>query len=307
MSSHVLPDLYRTLGVTRDAGETNIRGAYGRAVLAGQAKKNAQPSRQLLDFALATLTDPEMRARYDERTPASATVTQSAPGEKAYASAAFDNARTGALWFAGGGLLTAVSYAAAGSGGKYSIAWGAVLFGGIQLLRGLAWYLRVPASVRTTVQIAVLGVLIAIGALSSGWVIASEAGLIQDPTTAGWNASLDRADPLVERAVDLFAQVGDRTGAWSARDSADMIEVSKLYEQVADIMSIAPVDPSLHWYRDGITQNFRNASSIANGFAALSAGSGESEFEALNQRWKDRIADLRALSNRFDEQVGTTP
>ena len=46
----------------------------------------------------------------------------------------------GALWCVGGTLFTALSYQMASEhpgGGTYFIAWGALLFGGIQLLKGL--------------------------------------------------------------------------------------------------------------------------------------------------------------------------
>jgi hypothetical protein len=45
----------------------------------------------------------------------------------------------GALWCVGGIVVTALTYgAAAGAGrGRYIVAWGAILFGGIQFVRGL--------------------------------------------------------------------------------------------------------------------------------------------------------------------------
>jgi hypothetical protein len=44
----------------------------------------------------------------------------------------------GALWCIGGIVVTALSYqAAANAGGKYVLAWGAILFGGIQFFRGM--------------------------------------------------------------------------------------------------------------------------------------------------------------------------
>lgn len=52
--------------------------------------------------------------------------------------AAHKNMLHGGLWCAGGILVTALTYgAAAGSGGgKYVVAWGAIVFGGIQFFRG---------------------------------------------------------------------------------------------------------------------------------------------------------------------------
>ena len=50
-----------------------------------------------------------------------------------------------------------------------------------------------------------------------------------------------------------------------------MQQASKLYGQVAEIFSVTTVDPSLLWYRDGLVRNYRDASSITGGFAALTA------------------------------------
>jgi len=47
----------------------------------------------------------------------------------------------GALWCIGGIIVTAITFSAASGGGRYVIAWGAILFGGIQFLRGLWQYL----------------------------------------------------------------------------------------------------------------------------------------------------------------------
>jgi hypothetical protein len=45
----------------------------------------------------------------------------------------------GALWCIGGIIVTAVTYGAASEGGgTYFVAWGAIIFGGIQFFRGLA-------------------------------------------------------------------------------------------------------------------------------------------------------------------------
>lgn len=44
----------------------------------------------------------------------------------------------GALWCIGGIVVTAATYSAASDGGTYVIAWGAILFGAIQFIRGLS-------------------------------------------------------------------------------------------------------------------------------------------------------------------------
>lgn len=45
----------------------------------------------------------------------------------------------GGLWFFGGILVTVLTYASASNGGgTYFVAWGAIIFGGIQFFRGIA-------------------------------------------------------------------------------------------------------------------------------------------------------------------------
>jgi len=43
----------------------------------------------------------------------------------------------GSLWLAGGTLVTVISMSSASGGGRYIITWGAILFGAIQLIKGL--------------------------------------------------------------------------------------------------------------------------------------------------------------------------
>ncbi|HOX08888.1 MAG TPA: hypothetical protein PK280_21010 [Planctomycetota bacterium] len=49
------------------------------------------------------------------------------------------NLIVGGLWCGGGTLVTILTFAMAsgGGGGTYVVAWGAILFGGIQMIRGL--------------------------------------------------------------------------------------------------------------------------------------------------------------------------
>ena len=44
----------------------------------------------------------------------------------------------GALWCIGGIVVTVGTYSAASGDGRFMIAWGAILFGGIQFFRGLS-------------------------------------------------------------------------------------------------------------------------------------------------------------------------
>jgi hypothetical protein len=49
----------------------------------------------------------------------------------------------GILWIVGGAIATWVGYSAArGSGGIYFVFWGAIIYGLLQVLRGLDGYLR---------------------------------------------------------------------------------------------------------------------------------------------------------------------
>jgi hypothetical protein len=42
----------------------------------------------------------------------------------------------GALWCGGGILVTAITFSMADGGGKFLLAWGAILFGAVQFVRG---------------------------------------------------------------------------------------------------------------------------------------------------------------------------
>lgn len=53
----------------------------------------------------------------------------------------------GGLWCVGGTVVTVATYSAARDGGTYFVAWGAILFGGLQFLRGLYNLIRGGAAV----------------------------------------------------------------------------------------------------------------------------------------------------------------
>lgn len=44
----------------------------------------------------------------------------------------------GALWCIGGIVVTAVTYSSASGGGRYVVAWGAIIFGAVQFFRGVS-------------------------------------------------------------------------------------------------------------------------------------------------------------------------
>jgi len=54
------------------------------------------------------------------------------------------NMLTGALWLIGGVVVTAATWSAASGGGTYIFAWGAILFGAVQLIIGLVQFLTAP-------------------------------------------------------------------------------------------------------------------------------------------------------------------
>ena len=55
------------------------------------------------------------------------------------------NMLRGSLWFIGGIVVTVGSLMLTSSGGTYIVSWGAIIFGGLQLLQGLYQYFTAPA------------------------------------------------------------------------------------------------------------------------------------------------------------------
>jgi hypothetical protein len=297
---------YDLLGVPPHATEMEIRSAYGRDVLRLQesASDKVAQFRAALDAAFATLVDPTKRSAYDEALAAAA--QSNVAGAADDANAAFRYARRGGLWFAGGALVTALTYAF--SEGTYFLAWGPLLFGGFQLVRGLLRYVTVPSGARQASHLAVLGGLIAVGVLSAGFVGLSESQAAQEAAERdGWNAMIDATGLDVMKASDLVNGVANRPGPWDATDSADMAKASVLYAGVGDAVAAATAPARLEWYRAGMVKNFRDAAAIARDYSLLSFTSPASAFEALDNRWKARLDEASALSDRFQAQEGTAP
>ncbi|TMD57425.1 MAG: hypothetical protein E6I83_00670 [Chloroflexi bacterium] len=296
---------YELLGVPQSASEIEIRSAYGRDVLHLQNETSDKVAqfRAVLDAAFATLVDPVKRSAYDE---ALAVAVQSgAAASSDESDAAFKYALRGGLWFAGGGLVTAVTYAF--SQGTYLIAWGPLLFGGFQLVRGLLRYLTVPSGARKSSQLGVLGGLIAVGILSAAFVGVSEGMGAQDAALGTkWNAMIEATGLDVAQANDLVIGVANRPGPWDATDSADMAKASALYGRIADSVEASTAPSRLEWYRTGMAKNFRDAASITHEFSLLTATSPASAFTALDARWQTFVDEATKLSDRFDTQEGTT-
>jgi len=292
---------YDLLGVPPHATELEIRSAYGRDVLRLQESTSDKVAqfRAALDAAFATLVDPMKRSAYDEALAAAAQSNVADGAEEA--DAAFRYARRGGLWFAGGALVTALTYAFLS--GTYFLAWGPLLFGGFQLVRGLLRYLTVPSGGRKATHLAVLGGLIAVGVLSAGFVGVSEAQAAQEVADGKkWNALIDATSLDVRKASDLVNSVADRPGLWDASHSADMQKASVLYAGVADAVAAGTAPARLEWYRVAMAKNFRDAATIAHEYSLLSATSPASAFEALDKRWKARLDEANALSDRFEAQ-----
>ena len=203
--------------------------------------------------------------------------------------------RNGALVFAIGCVITAGTYALASSaGGRFYLAWGAVLIGVIQLIRALPAYLRVPAAERGGAQVPTLAGLVAVGVLALGWVGYS---IVEDER---WNAALDSAHASQVQAVQLFNEVAARKGPWTAQSASDMAKVSDYYGAAADALAEARAPSASTAWRDAMVSNFREAQAVAKAYAALTASSPQSTFDALTRRWNARIADY----NRIQSELG---
>jgi hypothetical protein len=296
---------YELLGVPPNATEMEIRSAYGRDVMRLQETTSDKVAqfRAALDAAFATLVDPEKRTAYDAQL---ATAAQNTVDGSDDATDAFHYARNGGLWFAAGGLVTALTYAFLED--TYFLAWGPLLFGGFQLVRGLLRYLTVPSSARQAAHLAMVGGLILVGLLSAGFVGLSEAQFAQEETSRdSWNAMIDATQLQVMQAGDLVKGVADRPGPWDARASADMERASVLYASVADAVAAASAPARFEWYRAGMAKNFRDAAAITHDYSLLTATSPASAFEVLDIRWGARIDEANALSERFEAEEVTGP
>src|SRR5207237_8558160 len=90
----------------------------------------------------------------------------------AEAGVAFRYARNGALVLLVGFIVTAGRYALLP--GRYLIAWGAVVYGLIRLVRGLRTYVRTPAEHRKMEHALLLLAIVGAGLFAGGWVVTSE-------------------------------------------------------------------------------------------------------------------------------------
>ena len=227
----------------------------------------------------------------------------SAPADPtAEATNAYRTARTGAIVFAAGCLITAGSYLAA-PGGRFLILWGLAVAGLVALARGLGAYAKVPAEQRQRTQITTLAAILALGLIAGGWVIVSQVkGSQDDAALTAFGAAMQRAAVPHQRAVDRFDVVMQRTGVWSAQDSADMNGVASDYGEAADILGAAPITSELAWYREGMVRNLREAQEIATQLSLLGASPRQSALDALLERWRLRVKAYDDLQKRLEAQ-----
>jgi hypothetical protein len=86
-----------------------------------------------------------------------------------------------------------------------------------------------------------------------------------------------------------------------------MANASVVYAGIAEAVANSTAPTRLEWYRAAMAKNFRDAAGIARDYSLLSATSPASAFEALDNRWNDRLDEAAALSDRFQAQEGTAP
>ncbi|RME43556.1 MAG: J domain-containing protein [Chloroflexi bacterium] len=163
-----MDDPYEVLGVSRNASIDEIKSAYRKIArethpdLHGDSPSNLKKFEEATN-AYAILSDPERRALYDNtgfvdheqikvaREEIFATIAYVRTVAAAAKAAARSAALRGLAWLIGGLLITVISYAAAASsptGGSYVVMWGAILFGGVQALRGFAASSRIESKVQ---------------------------------------------------------------------------------------------------------------------------------------------------------------
>ena len=215
----------------------------------------------------------------------------------AAAEVAYRDARRGALAFLVGCAVTAVTYAALP--GRYVIAWGAVIFGLYQLVRGLRAYVRAPREYRKLDHALMLAAIVGLGVVTGGWVATSEVADVMGANQ--WQAAQEAAANSENQANTLFAEVAKRQ-AWTAQEALDMRKVASLYREAADALVDAPAPAAYVWYRDGLIDYYRQAAEITTGYSYLSASSSQAAFDALNDRWDVLGKDLADLEARLTAQ-----
>ena len=221
----------------------------------------------------------------------------------ASAQVAFRDARNGALAFLVGCIVTAGSYALLP--GRYFIAWGAVIYGLIRLVRGMRTYLSAPAEHRNMGRALTLVAIVGAGLVAGGWVATNE--VTSQTEASQFESALTAAGQYQTKGATLFRDVMNRTDAWTAQDSTDMRGVAAFYGQAADALAASSAPADYAWYRDGLVSNYREAVDIATQFSRLTSSSSQSAFDALFARWTARVKDLSQLQARLDARPTSSP
>jgi hypothetical protein len=221
----------------------------------------------------------------------------------AAADIAYRDARKGALAFLLGCAVTAATYVLLP--GRYVIAWGAVFVGLYQLVRGLRVYARVPHEYRKLEHALTLLAIVGVGVVAGGWVATSEVTSLTQASQ--FDSALNSASEFQAQGGVLFREVFNRTGAWTAEDSADMRKVASLYSRAADALAASPAPAEYTWYRDGLVQNFHEAVDIATQLSKLTSSSSQGAFDDLFTRWNVRVDALMQLDDRLPPEPGGSP
>ena len=128
------------------------------------------------------------------------------------------NTIIGGLFFFGGLIITFVTYASAEGGGAYVVAWGAILFGGIQMFRGLAEGSDEPVQQVTAEEADRAGIAVILRSMISmaaadGRLDESEVDMIKVVTRSVFGTELadatirDMSTQMISSKVDLTAEL----------------------------------------------------------------------------------------------------
>jgi hypothetical protein len=223
-----------------------------------------------------------------------------APDPSALSIEAFKTARTGAIAFAAGGMITAATYAAA-PGGRFYIVWGLVIAGLVALVRGLRAYATIPAAQRQGMQTMTLILIMGLGLLAGGWVVIGQVNGAQDAATlAEWHAAIKRSEVPDAKAGALFDDIVASTGPWTSQNSATMTQIAAYFAEAADLLAASPITNDLAWYKEGIVKTYREGADLATQMSALSAGSSRSTVQAFASRWATVGREFDDLQARLD-------
>jgi hypothetical protein len=105
--------------------EENVQALY---LYAANSLRDGMPTGQIINKLVERGASPEFAEAIVHELQEAIIEAHKSEGRK--------NMLYGGLWCGGGTLVTVLSYAMAEGGGSFVLAWGAIIFGGIQFLRG---------------------------------------------------------------------------------------------------------------------------------------------------------------------------